>query len=149
MLNYCNKQPRDKKNIDGFSLIEVIVAFSVLSIAFISLIRSFPFSLSINKEAENVTVASFLAQQKIEELNSLGYNNIATGTIEALHRLATTTTNNLYYYQRKTVVTYVDVNLATSSTDLGMKKAAVDIYYTNAISKTQKIYNISTLFSQR
>src|SRR3990167_663762 len=92
------------KKQSGFSLIEVIVAFTILAIAFIGLVQAFPFGLSINKEAENTTAASYLAQEKIEELVSSGYSNIGVGTIETRHRLSDEATNYLYNYQRETVV---------------------------------------------
>ena len=55
----------------GLSIIEIMVAFSILTIAFVGLTQAFPFGLSINKTAENSTIASYLAQDKIEELFSL------------------------------------------------------------------------------
>ncbi|MDD5032471.1 MAG: prepilin-type N-terminal cleavage/methylation domain-containing protein [Patescibacteria group bacterium] len=137
------------KQEGGFSLIEVIVAFTILSVAFIGLVQTFPFGLSINKEAENTTEASYLAQDKIEELNSLGYDNINIGTIEAKHRLSLDPDNYLYNYQRETVVNYVDGNLSEVVSDQGIKKISVTVYYINAVSKTEKSYNITTLVSEK
>lgn len=133
----------------GFSLIEVIVAFTILAVAFIGLVQAFPFGLAINKEAESTTAASYLAQDKIEELTSLGYSDINVGIIEAKHRLSDDPSNYLYNYQRQTVVSYVDGNLSEIGQDQGMKKISVTIYYINAISKTEKSYNITTLISER
>lgn len=137
------------KKHSGFSLIEVMVAFSILAVAFIGLVQSFPFGASINKEAENATEASYLAQDKIEELSSLVYSDINVGTIEAEHRLSDDPNNYLYGYQRKTEVSYVNGDLNVVGADEGMKKISVTIYYTNSISKTEKSYNISTLKSDR
>lgn len=136
-------------NKKGFSLIEVMVAFSILALAFVSLVQSFPFGASINKEAENVTEASYLTQEKIEELTSLAYEDINVGTIEERHRLSDDQDNYLYNYQRETEVDYVDGDLNQSETDEGMKKISVTIYYINSISKTEKSYNITTLKSDR
>jgi len=132
----------------GMTLLEVMVAFSILTVALISLMQSFPLSLAINKTSENATKASYLAQAKLEELNSLGYGNIATGTIEAKHRLADSSTDYLYYFQRQAVVSYVDGNLADSGSDTGLKKITVTIYYTNVLSKIEKSYSTVTLISQ-
>lgn len=137
-----------KANQRGMSLLEIMVALSILVVTFITLMQSFPLSLSINKTSENATKASYLAQAKLEELNSLGYNNISTGTIEAKHRLSEDSTNYLYYFQRQTTVSYVDGNLQTSGTDTGLKKIAITIYYTNSLSKTEKSYTTATLLSQ-
>ncbi|MDD4271355.1 MAG: hypothetical protein PHF50_00965 [Patescibacteria group bacterium] len=132
----------------GMALLEVMVAFSILMLTFIALMQSFPVSMTINKTSENATKASYLVQEKLEELNSLGYANISTGTIEAKHRLSDDTSNYLYYFQRQTAVSYVDGNLADSESDTGLKKITVTIYYTNALSKTEKNYSTVTLISQ-
>jgi len=137
------------KQQDGLSLIEIIVAFTILAVAFIGLVQAFPFGLSINKEAENTTGASYLAQDKIEELNSLGYSNVNVGTIEEKHRLSLDPSNYLYNYQRETVVSYVDSNLSEVGEDQGMKKISVTIYYINAVSKMEKSYSIVTLINER
>jgi len=130
-------------------LIEVMVAFTILSVAFIGLVQAFPFGLSINKEAENTTEASYLAQSKIEELNSLGYSDVSVGTIEAKHRLSDDPSNYLYNYQRQTTVSYVDGDLSEVGEDQGMKKISVTIYFINAISKTEKSFNAATLVSEK
>jgi len=133
----------------GLSLIEIMVAFTILVIAFIGLTQSFPYGLSITKSAENITIASYLAQAKIEELYYSGYSNISTGVIEEKHRLSDDQTNYLYFYQRQTEVSYVDGDLSESIEDTGMKKISVTVYYLNALSKTEKSYNITTLISSR
>jgi len=130
------------------SLLEVMVAFSILTLTFTALMQSFPYSLTINKTSENAAKAAYLAQAKLEELNSLGYGNISTGTIEAKHRLADNPTDYLYYFQRQTTVSFVDGNLADSASDLGLKKISVTVYYSNALSKVEKEYSTVTLISQ-
>jgi len=134
---------------EGFSLIEIMVAFTILAIAFIGLVQAFPFGVAVNKEAENATEASYLVQDKIEELISLGYNDINTGVVEAKHRLSNDPRDYLYSYQRKTEVSYVDGNLNQVYIDNGIKKISVTVYYINAISKTEKSYNTATLISER
>jgi len=136
------------KNQLGMSLLEVMVAFSILTLTFTALMQSFPYSLAINKTSENAAKAAYLAQAKLEELNSLGYGNISTGTIEAKHRLADNPTDYLYYFQRQTTVSFVDGNLADSASDLGLKKISVTVYYSNALSKVEKEYGTVTLISQ-
>ncbi|MDD5291142.1 MAG: prepilin-type N-terminal cleavage/methylation domain-containing protein [Patescibacteria group bacterium] len=137
------------KKQNGFSLIEIMVAFTILAVAFIGLAQAFPFGLSINKEAENTTEASYLAQDKIEELASSSYGDIDVGTIETKHRLSDDPSNYLYNYQREAVVSYTDGNLNEVGEDQGMKKISVNVYFINAISKTEKSYNISTIISEK
>ena len=130
------------------SLLEIMVSLSILVVTFITLMQSFPMALAINKTSENATKASYLAQEKLEELNSLGYNGIAVGAIETKHRLSNTSTDYLYYFQRETMVDYVDSNLQNSVSDTGLKKISVIIYYTNSFLKNEKTYSTVTLISQ-
>lgn len=132
----------------GMSLLEVMVSFSILALTFVALMQSFPLSLTINKTSENATKASYLAQEKLEELNSLGYDGLAVGAIETKHRLSANQADYLYYFQRQTQVSYVDGNLAESGADTGLKKITVTVYYTNALSKAEKTYSTVTLASR-
>lgn len=131
------------------SLIETMVALLILMVAFIGLIQSFPFSQSIVKTAENSTKAAYLAQNELEQLLALNYDDIPMGTIEVKQRLSADPTNYLYYFQRQTVVSYLDGNWQSSDSDTGMKKISITVYYTNSISKQENSYNISALASQR
>lgn len=130
------------------SLIEVMVAFSILILVLIALAQTFPLALTINKTSENATKASYLAQAKLEELNSLGYENISVGAIEPKHRLSTDPTDYLYYFQRQTDISYLDGNLQPSFSATGLKKIFVTVYYTNSLFKTEKNYSTFTLISQ-
>ena len=136
------------KNQTGLSLIETMVAFSILAVAFITLVQAFPYGLSITKEVENKTIASYLAQLKIEELYSLGYGNISTGTLEDVDNLSADQLSYLYSYGRKTEVYYVDENLDTSVSDIGMKKIIVTAYYRGGFWGQTKSFNISTLIAE-
>ena len=134
---------------EGFSLLEIMVAFTILTVAFIAISRSFPYGLAINKTAENLTIASFLAQDKIEELHSLGYDNILLGEVESRHKLSSDQGDYRFFYERDAFASYVDSDLVDSISDSGMKKISVTIYYTNPLSKQTDTYNISTLVSRR
>lgn len=131
------------------SLVETMVALLILMVAFIGLISSFPFSQTIVKTAENSTKAAYLAQDKLEQLLALNYDNIPVGTVEAKQRLSADSSNYLYYFQRQTTVSYLDGDWQTSVSDTGMKKISVTVYYTNSISKKESSYGISALASQR
>lgn len=143
-MNYFKKY----FNSDGLSLLEIIVALTIIFVAFLGLMQAFPFSLTINKTAENATKAAFLAQEKIEQLRSLGYQGIDVGTVEEKHRLSETSSDYLYYFQRETTISYVDGNLDDSLSDLGIKKISTNVYYTNSLSKNEKVYNLTTLINE-
>lgn len=131
------------------SLIEIMVALLILTVAFIGLTQSFPFSQTLIKTAENSTKAAYLAQNQLEQLLALNYNNLPVGTVEAKQRLANDSANYLYYFQRQTTVSYLDSNWQSSVSDTGMKKISITVYYTNSISKKENSYSLSALASQR
>jgi len=140
---------KNNSNNQGMSLIETMIALLILMVTFIGLIQAFPFSQSIVKTAENSTKAAYLAQNELEQVLALNYDNIATGTIEIKQRLSTDSANYLYYFQRETTVSYLDSNWQTSVSDTGIKKISTTVYYTNSISKKESSYSISALSSQR
>lgn len=132
----------------GFSLIEIMVALAVLSTAFFGLIKVFPLGIEMNTSSKNKTVASYLAQDKIESLYSQGYDNIATGTIETKHRLSASNDSYLYNYHRETVVDYIDGNLTATSGDSGMKRISTTIYYPEGANKGEQSFQVSTIISK-
>ncbi|MCD4694545.1 type II secretion system GspH family protein [bacterium] len=145
MLKFNKKFKRELK---GFSLIEVVVAMSILMVAFIGLVQSFPLGNSINDSSQKKTTASYLAQEKIESLYSSGYDNIATGTIEIKHRLSSDKNDFFYKYQRETEVYYMDENLNASSSDTGLKRITTRVYYLNTLTKGEENIIMNTLISK-
>jgi len=137
------------KNINnGYSLIEIMVAIMIIGTCFIGLIQAFPFALKISNSAKNQTKASYFAQEKIEELYQLGYENFATGTIEIKHALGSPG-NDRAAFQRETIIQYIDRDLNEISEDQGMKKITVHVFYTDSISKNEKLYSLGTILTYR
>jgi prepilin-type N-terminal cleavage/methylation domain-containing protein len=58
-------------NDRGFSIIEVLVATSVITVAVAALAQLFAISTRANSSAKTMTFASMLAQQKMEQLRGL------------------------------------------------------------------------------
>lgn len=133
----------------GLSIIEALLAVAVLMIGVLVAINIFPPALKISKNAEQETIAANLAQAKIEEMFSLGYDNISIGTIEAKHRLAASEANPFYFYQRQTTVTYVDSNLNVSGSATGLKKITVTMYWITPHLGVEKNLPVSVLISQK
>jgi prepilin-type N-terminal cleavage/methylation domain-containing protein len=148
---FCKQKNKLKRclNKKGMSLVEIMVAFSILSVAFMAISYSFPFGLTINKSAESSTIASFLAQDKVEEIISLGYDNTNVGNIEVRHKLSDNEDDYRFVYEREANISYVDSDLNYSLNDVGLKKISVTVYYINSISKQADSYNITTLISRR
>lgn len=140
---------KSKTNASGFTLLETIIAITVISIGLFSIIKIFPLVLKISKSSEQTTVAVNLAQSKLEELFSLGYESIVVGTVETKHRLASDSANPFYYYQRQTVVEYVDNNLSHSASDTGIKKITSSVFWRSPLSLTEKNVDLILLVSQR
>lgn len=140
----------NKKNINhGFTLIEVIVAITVLAVGILSLTEIFPFALKISRSAEQQTVAVNLAQAKIEEMFYLDYENISTGTIEARQRMSDEPANPFYYYERETLAEHVDGDLNTSVTETGMKKITTTVYWDSPFFVNEKNTELSIIISEK
>lgn len=69
------RQPADAGRVcagdDGFSILEVLVATTVLTVALAALAQLFGISTRANASAKNTTYASVLAGQKMEQLRGL------------------------------------------------------------------------------
>ena len=144
MLN-CNKNIIQQ----GFSLTEIVIAFGVLTLGMVAIATSFPFGVNINRESENISSTAYAAQQKIEELMSYQYSQIATGTIETKHQISSDPTSDMYGLKRESIVDLVDINLNSTTTDVGLKKITVNVYHSNAVGKKEKMYSTYSLISRR
>jgi prepilin-type N-terminal cleavage/methylation domain-containing protein len=77
---------RNSADCAGFSLVETLVAVTILAVALASLAQLFGVAAAANQRARRTTVASILARQKMEELRSLAWDAAPgpspTGTLE-------------------------------------------------------------------
>ncbi|GEM_PF-1821498 len=60
----CNR----KQSICGFSLIEVMIALTILTVGILAVVGIFPFIFKANSDAWNTQTASLLAQEKLNEI---------------------------------------------------------------------------------
>lgn len=135
---------------DAFSIIEVIVAISLLSIGIFAIVKMFPFGLQISKSSEEITVAAMAANEKMESLVALGYDGINTGTIEAKQKISTGSFGDVYGLYRETIVSYVDGNLAEPIpvSDTGMKKIEITVYWMQSTGEEKNVV-FNRLISRR
>lgn len=63
----------------GMSLVEVLVALALLILVVLGLAQVFQFSGRANAQGRNLTMASVLAQQKLEQLRGLAWTFDASG----------------------------------------------------------------------
>ena len=66
---------RIKKNQNGFTLIEIMIAVTVLTIGILAIAKMQLSAVKGNSYASGLTEASTLAQDKMEELMSLAYDD--------------------------------------------------------------------------
>lgn len=136
------------KNGAGFTLIEAMIAIIILIIGLLAVIQLFPFSLQVIGDSQNITTASNIALAKIEELESLSYDDVSTGIIEIKQRVSSDPTSYLYHYQRQLVVETVDPNLNPSVNDNGLKKITVTVFWQSPIGSTEKSIQLTTLIAK-
>lgn len=137
------------KNIKkSFSLLEVMIAVFVLVLGILAVIQAFPISINIRGEAKRKTIASHLAQDKIEEIQSYTYNNIDVGTTTEDYG----TISDFESYKRVTSVKYNYLEgsgLKKATSDQGLKKIKVEIYWEKPLGVGEDKFQIATLISKR
>lgn len=72
-----NNKPKKRK---GFSLIEVLVAMALTTVALMGLIQLFLLGIAQNNRSDKMTNATFLAQQQIEQLRTFTADELNTLT---------------------------------------------------------------------
>ncbi len=104
----------------GFTLLEVMVAVIVLGFGLLAIMHLFPIGLRASKISQDTTVASFLAQAKIEELRNTGWAQLSSGTTTENYGDITD------YLQFKRVTTISDVDAVNNPK---LKKVVVEVFY--------------------
>ncbi len=73
---------RGKNSLTGFTLLEVLIAIAVTGIALVAVMEVFNSASRAGRQAENLSIAINLAQQRIEDVKNLVLNGtkISVGT---------------------------------------------------------------------
>lgn len=79
-----------KKDSNGFTLIEILVALAMFAIIIPSLTLGVTNLKTINNRARDLALINMLAQNKVELLRSSGYNSLAVGTVDFTSDLPST-----------------------------------------------------------
>ncbi len=103
----------------GFSLLEVMVAVIILGFGLLAIMHLFPIGLKASKISQDTTVASFLAQAKIEVLKNTGWAQLSVGSTTEDYEEITG------YPEFKRVTTVQNVETA----DPGLKRITVEVFY--------------------
>ena len=103
----------------GFTLMEAIVALTIVSIALVGLIRLHLISISMVEAAEMTSQAVLLAEEKIAETLALGYPKKGTesGTVE----------RNTLSMRWRTEVTDLQSHRLTEAGITGLRKISIDV----------------------
>jgi Tfp pilus assembly protein PilV len=140
MLKYNNK---------GVSLVEAMVSVAILATGLLSIATLFPLIIKTSKTSEQETMAANLIQAKVEELFNYGYDNLKTGTIEPKSRLSQDPTNPFYNYQREVKIEYLDGNLNNSTSETGLKKITVTVYYNTSHLNLERALPVTVLIVKK
>lgn len=101
----------------GFTLIEVLISITILMIIGAFLFNSFSFTVHTNANSKNLTIAASLAQEEMERIKSLNWDEIMD--IEK----SDIDPENYPGYQKKVEI--------TDQSDPLLKKVVVSIYWEN------------------
>lgn len=113
----------------GFTLIEMILVLVVITIALFPLVESFSSGIRASKIASDTNIAIELAQQKMEQLQSVPFASLS-GSSEALGSIS-----GYPNFSREAIVTEPLTNL---------KEVSVNVYWTSGIGTDQ--FGISSYF---
>lgn len=138
-----------KPNPSGVTLIEILLSLALLAVGIMGLLSAFPRGIAADKDLELGTIAQQLAQEKIETLTNLSYNEIATGLLENQVRASADPANPFYQFKRTTAVDWVDGNLASSGNETDLKKASVTVAWPGRWGGADRAVKIVTLITKK
>ena len=78
----------NKKCQKGFTIVELVVAIVVTGIILPSIAVALNNLTAINHRARDLALANTIAQNKVEELRSIGYNSVNNGTVDFSNELS-------------------------------------------------------------
>ncbi len=135
----------------SFTIIESIIAISIILIAFAAITQLFPFALKIENSAEMKTRAIGYAQAKIEEFFVNSYDEIKCGSNNPPCQIEENQIPEDSAFKRVSRITFADPqnNFSESSSDTGIKKIEVTVYWKSSFSQEEDSYKLTTFFSRR
>jgi prepilin-type N-terminal cleavage/methylation domain-containing protein len=98
---------RKKAQKRGFTLIEALVGIALMGIAALGLAQLFTYSILVNSRADEISNATFLAQQQIDELRTLTAAELNLLTTEKIDEIIDQNNDLTYDYRRITEIQLV------------------------------------------
>ena len=124
----------------GFTLIEILLTITFLFIGLLALLQIFPLAFGLERINQIRTQAVLLAQEKMETVNSQGYQAALTGDV-----FEPNLPSPFEFFSRRTIISYVDGNLEEALADLGLKKIEVVVSWQSALPLVPKEFRIISL----
>lgn len=128
----------------GVSFLEAIVAIFIFTVGFVGLLQVFIFSFGVEISNQRQSQATFLAEEKIENLLALPYEDVTTGFF-----LENTLPDPSEKFSRKTTIIFLDNALQQSLVDNGLKKITVEVSWNSLLSASPKIFQLSTIIVRK
>lgn len=72
----------NKKHQKGFTVVELVVAIVIAGIIIPAVAVAFNNLTAINHRSRDLALANAAAQNKVENLRSIGYNSVSSGTVD-------------------------------------------------------------------
>lgn len=113
----------------GFTFLELLIALTLFTVGMLSVLQIFPANRRLLNQTTLSTQAVFLAQEQLETVRTVAYEDISTGTYLARAAVTSDTASPFAGFEREVTVAYLDANRAVSGTDIGLKKITVTIYW--------------------
>ena len=114
---------RLRNNNSGFTLMEVLVAMVILSVGLLGTAALTTKIINSNKLSNMISTATVLAQDKMEEINRLGYSNAVSETKAPV-------SSPYAHYEREVIVT-------PNSPAVGMKTVTVTAHWDSGNSSVE------------
>lgn len=130
----------------GFTLVEIIIAISVFSIGILGAMSMFSYGVKAMKYSQSAISASQLIKEKVEDTISVNYDDVSTGTF-----IEDPLSVPFSGFRRQTEITYVDPSSALQevSTDNGVKKIEVTVFWKSMFGLTENSIKRTTLLSKK
>ncbi|MFH1780653.1 MAG: hypothetical protein ABH841_01470 [Candidatus Nealsonbacteria bacterium] len=137
----------------GITLIETVIAVSVLAVGIVGVLQAFPLSAHLAKTAQMSTVAVELGQAKIEQEIAISYNDIPAAEVVENYGAIT----DFVSYKRVTKIscvrvsdlTQVDCDYDVIDDPSPMKKIEVSVCWRSIFGLAEKSISLMSLIVKK
>ena len=126
------------KNNRGFSLVEITISLVIGAIGLLALSGVLMYTMQSNRDATDISVATALARQRIEQIKLTDYNYVNDTTETGLNYNGVGVAGEDGRYIRVT-------NVAIDAAGINTKTVTVTVYYGGSMSNDAKRAQITTI----